>query len=148
MTIHHPVRSSFAIVIDADWLNTDPIGKLIDKTKLSFAPRVLSDFPLYDVTGHQYSTFQQVLNDELAIMKNEKADTKHIIHNFDQPTFVRPDANDIPPVKIKALSFDITIENTERPATFTLKNFVKFLLRRISDGQEKHFIAPKSESSS
>jgi hypothetical protein len=147
MTVFHPVRSNMTVEMDSKWFNEDPVGQQIDKSKISFAPRVLSEFVLHDSAGEQYSTLQQVVNDEVAIMKADKIDTKHIIHRFEKDTFFKPDSPEIPPVKINAIAFDILIEKTERPAHFTLKNFVKFVLRRIPDGTEHYFITPKPQSS-
>jgi hypothetical protein len=148
MTIFHPVRSNNTTVeMDAKWFNEDQVGQQIDKSKISFAPRVLSEFVLYDSAGEQYSTLQQVVNDEVAIMRADKIDAKHISHRFEKDTFFKPDSPEIPPVKIKAIALDIVIEKTERPAHFTLKNFVKFVLRRTPDGTEHYFITPKPQSS-
>jgi hypothetical protein len=121
MTIFHPVRSNMTVEMDSKWFNEDPVGQQIDKSKVSFAPRVLSEFVLYDSAGEQYSTLQRVVNDEVAIMKADKIDTKHIIHRFEKDTFFKPDSPEIPPVKISAIAFDILIEKTERPAHCTLK---------------------------
>ncbi len=105
MTIFHPVRSNMTVEMDSKWFNEDPVGQQIDKSKISFAPRVLSEFVLYDSAGERCSTLQQVVNDEVAIMKADKIDAKHIIHRFEKDTFFKPDSPEIPPVKIKAIAF-------------------------------------------
>jgi hypothetical protein len=143
-TIYHPALSNSRIELDKKWFAENPLCQGIDKSQISIGNKPFSEVHLYDKSGSQGTTLQQVINDEVALMRADQVETKHVLHTFQTDTFVKPDSPGIPAIKINSISFDVVIEKTEKPARFVLKDFVQFVLRRISDGTEHHFIAPKS----
>jgi hypothetical protein len=91
---------------------------------------------------------EALIRQELALMKSEGLNQKHIEHTFEAPTFLGPESTGNLFLKINKVTFDLEIVVTERPPYFNLPRFVKLALREILPSQkEQNFIVREQQSS-
>jgi Restriction endonuclease len=142
-TIYQPRFSNITFQLDTPWFDQNPLTNQIDKSQLKFPPIPLAQIVLYDSDYNPIDNVEAVVRKELEIIRNEKIDTKHVVHIFEKDTFFGPDYTGFTYIKINKIAFDVVIDSTERPARFKLKNFAKLVLREIPSGEERTFLVPK-----
>jgi len=91
------------------------------------------------------SNLDEVVRQELAIMKDEKLDRKHVEHVFANETFIGPPCTNEVFMKVNKVAFDLEIKVTETPAHFSLSKFVKLVLREIPSEKTLTFLARKND---
>ncbi len=116
-------------------------GLDIGKFKLNTLPFLQTI--LYD-KGHQtVSNLDVIMRHELAVIKGEQATQKHVVHTFENETFLGPEGTGGCFVKVNKVSVDVEIEVTEREPQFKLTKFVQLVLRDLSSDKIESFLAQK-----
>jgi Restriction endonuclease len=140
-TIYQPVYSNFDFQIDSPWFDKNLPD--LDRTKFKLNTLPNDQVILYDQSRTPAGNLDDVVRQELAIMKDEKLDTKHVEHVFAGETFLGPPCANTIFMKIKKVAFDLEIKVSETPAYFNLPGFVKLVLRHIPSQKEQTFITRK-----
>jgi hypothetical protein len=138
ITVYQPVYSNFEFQIDSPWFDKNLPDLDRSKIKLNTLPH--DQVILYDQNSARAGNLDDVVRQELAIMKAEKLDTKHVEHVFATETFLGPPCTNTIFMKIKKVAFDLEIKVSETPAHFNLRGFVKLVLRHIPSQKEQTFI--------
>jgi hypothetical protein len=143
LTAFQPRYSNIKFEFNREWLAENPPAEKIGESGLFCAPKPLSQVILYDEHYTAITNLENVVREEIAVIRDEKLTNKHVVHPFEQSTFLGPDSTNIGYVKVNKVIFDIDIDTQYRPAHFRLKNFVRFLLQEISSGQTSAFVKSK-----
>jgi hypothetical protein len=144
MTVYEPRYSNIQFEIDPAWFAQNPAASQMDKFPIETNRLPIVEVILYDQNQASATNLESVVREEIAIIKGEKPDRKHLVHVFTGDTFIGPPCTDGPFIKINKVSFDLEIEVTERPANFNLSRFVKLVLREIPSDRTRTFLAPKA----
>jgi hypothetical protein len=144
ITVYEPRYSNIQFEIDSAWFAQNPATSQMDKSSIKLKPLPIVEVILYDQGQASATNLEAVVREEIAIMRDEKSDRKHIVHVFTCDTFIGPPCTDGPFFKVNRVSFDLEIEVTERPAHFNLSRFVKLVLREIPSDKTRTFLAPKA----
>jgi hypothetical protein len=100
--------------------------------------------PFYDDQYSQICRLVDLLREESEQMRRGNVLEKHIVHTFEQPTFlgqpplIRPSF-----AKVIGFSVDIHVRAALTPFRFKLSKFVQFVLREIGSSNSQVFIRPK-----
>ena len=89
-TVFQPIYSNFVFQIDSPWFDKNLAGSGLDKSqiKLNALPNLQVIF--YDQNHAPVGNLDEVVRQELAIMKDEKLDRKHVEHVFVGETLLGP----------------------------------------------------------
>jgi len=140
--VFQPHYSSFLFQIDSAWFNKN-FADGTDATQIELNTLPNPEVIFYDQDLTPKCTLDEVVRQELGIMKDAKLDRKHVEHVFIGETFLGPpQTNDIF-VKVNKVAFDLDIQVTVTPARFNLSNFVQFVLREIPSEKTRTFLARK-----
>jgi hypothetical protein len=142
-TVYEPRYSNIQFEIDSAWFAQNPATSQLDKSSIKLQPLPIVEIILYDKGQASATNLEAVVREEIAIVKHEKSDRKHVVHVFTYDTFIGPPCTAGPFIKINKVSFDLEIEVVERPAHFNLSRFVRFVLREIPSDKTRTFLAPK-----
>jgi len=140
MTAFQPRYSNIKFEFNKERLTENPPAEKVGESVLFRAPRPISQVVLYDEHYNAITNLENVVREEIAVIRDEKLTNKHVVHVFEQATFLGPDSTNIGYVKVNKVVFDIDISIQHRPALFRLKNFVRFVLEEISSGQTSAFV--------
>ena len=143
MTAFQPRYSNIKFEFNKEWLNQTPLEEKIRESGLFCAPKPLSQVILYDEHYTAITNLENVVREEIAVIRAEKLTNKHVVHPFEQATYLGPESTNIGYVKVNKVVFDIDVDTQHRPARFRLKNFVRFVLQEISSGQTSAFVKSK-----
>jgi len=143
MTVFNPRFSNLVFEVDrTSFQQNVPASKRdIGKSKLHTLP--FQEMILYDQNQASVGSMDTIVRQELATLKGEQLDRKHVVHVFDRDTFVGPAITGGYFVKTSKVSFDVEIEVAERPAQFKLTKFVQLVLREIPSDKSRTFLAQK-----
>jgi hypothetical protein len=143
-TVFQPIYFNFVFQIDSPWFDKNLAGSGLDKSqiKLNALPNLQVIF--YDQNHAPVGNLDEVVRQELAIMKDEKLDRKHVEHVFVGETLLGPPCTNDVFMKINKVAFDLEIQVTEFPAHFNLSKFVQLVLREIPSDKTRAFLAPKA----
>jgi hypothetical protein len=144
-TVFEPRYSNIEFQIDSPWHTQNIPTSQLGKSHIKLNPLPLLKVILYDPTQAPTSNLEEVVRQEIAIMRDEKLGRKHVVHIFDRDTFLAPPCTDDIFVKITKVSFDLEIEVTQVPAQFILSKFVQVVLREIPSEKARTFLAPKTD---
>ncbi len=144
-TIFQPIYSGFVFQIDQPWFDKNLAGSGFNKSQMKLSTLPLEKVILYDQNHAPVSNMDKVVRQELAILKSEKLDRKHVDHIFVGETFLGPPYTNGAFLKIDKVTFDLEIKVSERPAEFKLSRFVKLVLREISSNKTRTFLMPKPD---
>jgi len=141
-TVFTPQISHLRLRHDQAWLEQNPIEGSFDISSFQHYEASPRDTILYDEHHAATGSAELVLLNEIAIMREEKIDTKQIVHTFDRPTFVGPPV--VPAyIKVNAVVANIEIESVVLPMRFGNSKFVEFVLREVTSGKTRSFFRPK-----
>jgi hypothetical protein len=108
-------------------------------------PNVSPDFvPFYDEQYSQICRLLDLLREETEQMRRDNVLKKHIVHTFEQPTFlgqpplIRPSF-----AKVIGFSVDIDVRVALTPFRFKLSKFVQFVLREVGSSKSQVFTTLK-----
>jgi hypothetical protein len=141
-TVFTPHVSHLRLQHDKAWLEQNrPVGNF-DISTFKIPPTRFRDIILYD-EGHVIaSNVAEILRQAIGIMKDEKINTKQLMHTFERPTFVGPPVTPSY-IKVNSMSANIEIEGTDLPMRFGNSKFVQFVLHEITSGKTQFFFRPK-----
>ena len=142
-TVFQPVYSNFVFQIDSPWRDKNLSG--LDSSKLKLNTLPIAEVILYDQNHDRTGNLDEIVRQELAVMKNEKLDRKRVEHVFSRDTFLGPPCTNDVFMKTNKIAFDLEIKVTETPAHFELSRFVKLVLREIPSDKTRTFLAPKPD---
>jgi hypothetical protein len=89
-TVFEPQFSDFNFQPDILWLEQAPLTPNVDFSTIKFPCLPFRDIILYDENHTAVSNLDLVLQQALEVMKAEKVDKKHVVHAFENPTFLGP----------------------------------------------------------
>src|ERR1039457_7253691 len=101
--------------IESGWFAQNPATCQMDKNRIKLNRLPIVECILYDQTQASATNLEAVVREEIAIVKDEKSDRKHVVHVFTDGTYIGPPCTDGPFFKINKVSFDLEIKATERP---------------------------------
>jgi Restriction endonuclease len=142
MTIFTPRFSNLIFEID----RTSPRQNIPTSDNGTFELRTLPflEIILYDQNQASLGNLDAIVREELAIMKGENLNRKHIVRVFNRETFLGPSITGGYFIKTNQVSLDVEIEITERPPHFNLTKFVQFVLREVPSDKTSTFLAQKA----
>jgi Restriction endonuclease len=145
LTVFNPRFSNLVFEIDGTSLRQNVPASERDNGKFKLYTLPFLETILYDENHASVGNLDATVRKELAIMKGEKLDRKHVVHVFDPDTFLGPPSTTGGYfVKTNKVSFDVEIEVAERPPHFNLTKFVQLVLRakggRLGDAARKNNI--------
>lgn len=140
-TVYQPVYSNFVFQIDSPWF--DKNLPALDRSQIVLNTLPNDQVIFYDQNHAPVGNLDDVVRQELAIMKGEGLDHKHVEHVFATDTFIGPPCTSGEFMKVNKVAFDLEIKVTETPADFNLSRFVKLVLREIPSETTRTFLAPK-----
>jgi Restriction endonuclease len=142
-TVFEPRYSNIEFQIDSSWFDKNLATSKINKSRIELNRLPIVQVIIHDENQAPASNLEAVVRQEIAIMKDEKLDRKHVEHVFDRETFLGPPCTDNVFIKVNKVSFDLEIQVTETPAHFNLSKFVQVVLREIPYDKTRTFLAPK-----
>lgn len=140
-TVYQPVHSDFVFQIDSPWVDANIPG--LDKSNIKLNSLPKAQVILYGPNRTPTCNLDDVVREELKVLKSEGSNKKHAVHNFAGDTFIAPPLTEDSFLKVLAVGFDLEIRVTEFPAQFNLSRFVKIVLREIPSEKTRTFLAPK-----
>jgi Restriction endonuclease len=143
--VFNPRFSNLVFEIDRTSFQQNAPASERDNGKLKLRTLPFLEIILYDQNHASVGNVDAIVRKELAIMKSEKLDRKHVVHVFDPDTFLGPPSTTGGYfVKTNKVSFDVEIEVGERPPHFNLTKFVQLVLREIPSDKTRTFLAQKT----
>ncbi len=142
-TVFQPIYSNFVFQIDSRWFDENLWG--LDKSQIKLNTLPNAEVVFYDQNHAPVSNLDECVRQEVAIMKDEKLDRKHVEHVFANETFIGPPCTNDEFVKVNKVAFDLEIKITETPAHFSLSKFVKLVLREIPSEKTRTFLGRKND---
>jgi Restriction endonuclease len=139
--VFQPVYSNFVFQIDSPWCEKNLPD--VDRSQIELNTLPNAEVIFYDQKRAPASNLDEIVRQELAIMKNETLDRKRVDHVFSGDTFLGPPCTSNVFVKINKVAFDLEIKVSETPADFNPSGFVKLVLREIPSDKMRTFLARK-----
>ena len=144
MTVFNPRFSNLMFEIDGTSFRHNVPASERDNGKFKLHTLPFLETILYDQNHASVGNLDAIVRKELAIIKGEKLDRKHVVRVFDGDTFLGPSITGGYFIKTNKVSFDVEIEVAERPPHFNLTKFVQFVLREIPSDKTLTFLAQKT----
>ena len=144
ITVYEPrLTSNLKFQIDLAWLAENPSTGLTNQSRIPLPELPLLHILLYDSNQAPIGNLETVLREEVAIMSEEKVSQKNVERVFATDTFLDPAYTGNGFVKIKGVSFDVEIEQKQKPIHFNLTKFVQLVLREIPSNKARTFLGAK-----
>ena len=144
MTVFNPRFSNLVFEVDGTSFQQNVPASEHDNGKFKLHTLPFQEIILYDQNHASVGNLDTIVRKELAIIKGEKLDRKHVVHVFDRDTFIGPSITGGYFIKTNKVSFDVEIEVADRPAHFNLTKFVQLVLREIPSDKSRTFLAQKT----
>jgi len=143
-TAFEPRYSNIQFEIDSAWFAQNSATSQLDKSRIVLHSLPIVEVILYDQNQNPVSNLETVVGQEIALMRDEKLDRKHVVRVFDIDTFLGPPCTSEAFLKFNKVSFDLETQVSQTPAHFNLSKFVQLVLREIPSDKTRTFLAPKA----
>jgi hypothetical protein len=141
-TVSTPRVSDLRLQHDQAWIQQNPVKGNFDISTFKVPCTLFRDIILYDEAHAAASNVELIIRKAIDVMKDEKTNSKQLIHTFERPTFVGPPVTPSY-IKVNSMSANIEIESTDLPMRFGNSKFVQFVLHEITSGKTQLFFRPK-----
>jgi hypothetical protein len=143
-TVCEPHYSNIEFQIDPAWFDQNLATTQQDKSRIRLHPLPILQVILYNQDKNPVSNLETIVRQEVAAMKDEQLDRKHVVHVFDSNTFLGPPCTMKVFIKVNKVSLDLEIQVTHTPARFNLSKFVQLVLREIPTEKTRIFLTSKT----
>jgi hypothetical protein len=140
-TIFEPHFLNIQFYADMPWFEQEARSSEIDKSDIQLSLAGI----LYDESHSAIGNIEDIRRKAVEGMKEEKVDKQHVVSTFQHPTFLRTTSEQMPYLKVTAVSFDVELHTRHQPPRFIFSKFVQFVLHELHSGETRTFpvVKPK-----
>jgi hypothetical protein len=138
LSMYSPYAANIRLLHDEQWRVEEAI-----RLRLPEAPRIMiaaegEEIAIYAESGTQVGTVKDIIEAFFPKGLQELPPTR-MVHQFEQPTFIRTGMDNFPNLKINAVEATVSVNKIEAKWAFDIKELVGFILEDVVVGTVRTF---------